>query len=155
MTIQVEPFPHLLCHPVLPYCNWEWGTVCHSESLAALKRGVQEALFRLGHAPKCHQTDTSTAATHDLTSGKRDFNAEYLDIMHYFRMIPRTIAVGEKEQNGDVEGMHRGLIRRLKQYLLLRGSNDFESAVVYENWLWRMMSKTNRPRQTKLREELA
>ena len=51
--------------------------------------------------------------------------------------------------------MHRGLKRRLKQYLLLRGSNDFESAAVYENWLWRMMGKTNRPRQTKLREELA
>ncbi|BAH73439.1 putative transposase (plasmid) [Solidesulfovibrio magneticus RS-1] len=76
---------------------------CHSESLAALKRGVQEALFRLGHAPKFHQTDNSTAATHDLTSGKRDFNAEYLDIMNHFGMIPRTIAVGEKEQNGDVE----------------------------------------------------
>ena len=155
VTIQGEPFPHLLCHPVLPYSNWEWVTVCHSESLAALKRGVQEALFRLGHAPKFHQTDNSTAATHDLTSGKRDFNAEYLDIMNHFGMIPRTIAVGEKEQNGDVEGMHRGLKRRLKQYLLLRGSNDFESAAVYENWLWRMMGKTNRPRQTKLREELA
>ena len=143
VTIQGEPFPHLLCHPVLPYSNWEWVTVCHSESLAALKRGVQEALFRLGHAPKFHQTDNSTAATHDLTSGKRDFNAEYLDIMNHFGMIPRTIAVGEKEQNGDVEGMHRGLKRRLKQYLLLRGSNDFESAAVYENWLWRMMAVTD------------
>ena len=40
----------MLCHPVLPYSNWEWATVCHSESLAALKRGVQEALFRLDHA---------------------------------------------------------------------------------------------------------
>lgn len=51
----------------------------------------------------------STAATHDLTSGKRDFTAEYLDIMNNFGMIPRMIALGEKKQNGDVEGMHRGL----------------------------------------------
>ena len=51
--------------------------------------------------------------------------------------------------------MHRGLKNRLKQYLLLRGSNDFESATTYEMWLWRMLLKTNRPRQTKLGEELA
>lgn len=155
VTIQGEAFPHMLCHPVLPYSNWEWATVCHSESLAALKRGVQEALFRLGHAPKFHQTDNSTAATHDLTSGKRVFNEEYAAMVGHFGMHPRTIAVGEKEQNGDVEAMHRGLKNRLKQYLLLRGSNDFESATAYEMWLWRMLLKTNRPRQTKLQEELA
>jgi len=155
VTIQGEAFPHMLCHPVLPYSNWEWATVCHSESLAALKRGVQEALFRLGHAPRFHQTDNSTAATHDLTSGKRAFNEEYAAMVGHFGMHPRTIAVGEKEQNGDVEAMHRGLKNRLKQYLLLRGSNDFESATTYEMWLWRMLLKTNRPRQTKLGEELA
>jgi hypothetical protein len=41
-------FVHLLCHFVLPYSNWEWVTVCLSESLLALRRGVQAALFRLG-----------------------------------------------------------------------------------------------------------
>ena len=155
VTIQGKPFPHMLCHPVLPYSNWEWVTVCHSESLAALKRGVQEALFRLGHAPLFHQTDNSTAATHDLTSGKRDFNVEYMDMIRHFGMIPRTIAVGAKEQNGDVEAIHRGLKNRLKQYLIMRGSSDFESAAAYERWLWQMLAKTNRPRKTKLGEELA
>ena len=155
VTIQGEAFPHMLCHPVLPYSNWEWVTVCHSESLAALKRGVQEALFRLGHAPLFHQTDNSTAATHDLTSGKRDFNAEYMDMIRHFGMIPRTIAVGAKEQNGDVEAIHRGLKNRLKQYLIMRGSSDFESAAAYERWLWQMLAKTNRPRKKKLAEELA
>lgn len=155
VTIRGEAFPHMLCHPVLPYSNWEWVTVCHSESLSALKRGVQEALFRLGCAPEFHQTDNSTAATHDLTSGKRAFNEEYLDLVGHFGMKPRTIAVGEKEQNGDVESMHRGLKSRLKQYLIMRGSKDFESVTAYETWLWRMLAKTNRPRTTKLGEELA
>jgi hypothetical protein len=40
VTIGGEPFAHLLCHSVRPYSNWEWATVCHSESLAALRRGV-------------------------------------------------------------------------------------------------------------------
>jgi hypothetical protein len=155
VTIQGKPFPHMLCHPVLPYSNWEWVTVCHSESLSALKRGVQEALFRLGSAPVYHQTDNSTAATHDLTSGKRAFNEEYVNLVGHFGMKPRTIAIGKKEQNGDVESMHRGLKSRLKQYLIMRGSNDFENIAAYESWLWRMLAKTNRPRITKLGEELA
>ncbi|MDJ0765713.1 MAG: hypothetical protein QNJ97_22205, partial [Myxococcota bacterium] len=28
IIIAGEPFDHLLCHPVLPYSNWEWATVC-------------------------------------------------------------------------------------------------------------------------------
>jgi hypothetical protein len=78
ITIRGEPFDHLICHPVLPFSNWEWVTVCHSESLAAMRRGVQEALFRLGHVPEWHQTDNSTAATHDLRTGKRAFNEAYV-----------------------------------------------------------------------------
>jgi len=77
VTIAGEPFPHLLCHPVLPYSNWEWATVCHSESLMALRRGVQAAVFKLGRVTEFHQTDNSTAATHDLASGMRGFNVEY------------------------------------------------------------------------------
>jgi len=86
ITIGGEPFPHLLCHPVLPYSNWEWATICQSESMAALRRGVQAALGRLGRAPAYHQTDNSTAATHDLRTGKRGFNAEY-EARHGFRFV--------------------------------------------------------------------
>jgi hypothetical protein len=74
VTISGEPLRHMLCHPVLPYSNWESVTVCFSESLAALRRGVQKAVFALGRVPAYHQTDNSTAATHDLGSGKRAFN---------------------------------------------------------------------------------
>ena len=60
ITIAGEPFDHLLCHSVLPYSNWEWATPCFSESLLALHRGVQAAVFRLGRSPESHQTDNST-----------------------------------------------------------------------------------------------
>ena len=59
VTIAGQGFPHLICHSVLPYSNWEWVSVCRSESLAALKRGVQEAVFELGHVAAYHQTDNS------------------------------------------------------------------------------------------------
>ena len=42
-------FAHLLGLP-LPYSNWEWTTVSHSESMATIKRGVKAAIFRLSGA---------------------------------------------------------------------------------------------------------
>ena len=155
VTIGGEPFDHQLCHSVLPFSNWEWATVCHSESMAALRRGVQSTLFRLGRVPEFHQTDNSTAATHELSTGKRGFNEEYLTLMAHLGMKPRTIGIGEKEQNGDIEASHGVLKPRLEQQLLLRGSRDFESMEAYEQWLWEKIEAANRLRQPQLAEELA
>jgi len=155
ITIGGEPFVHMLCHVVLPYSNWEWVTICRSESLAALKRGVQEAVFRLGKVPAYHQTDNSGAATHNLTSGKRAFNDDYVELIQHLGMEPRTIAVGEKNQNGDVEALHGALKRRLKQHLILRGSSDFANVEEYEAFLAQILEKANRLRRKRFTEELA
>jgi hypothetical protein len=158
ITICGEPFPHMLCHPVLPYSNWEWATVCLSESMPAIKRGVQAAVFRLGKRPTFHQTDNSTAATHRPTEaekGKRPFNEDYLALMRHLGMTPRTIEVGESEQNGDVEALNGALKRRLKQHLLVRKSTDFESVEAYEAWVQEVVTKANQLRATKVAEELA
>jgi len=154
VTICGEPFPHLLCHPVLPYSNWEWATVCRSESMLAIRRGVQEALFRLGRVPAWHQTDNTTAATHDLRTGKRGFNDEYKALMDHLGMKPRTIEVRECNQNGDVEAGNGAFKRRLKQHLLLRGNRDFGSEEEYERWAQGIAEKANVSRSAKLREEL-
>ncbi len=154
VTIGGEAFKHMLCHAVLPYSNWEWATVCFSESMAALRHGVQEAVFHLGRVPKYSQTDHSTAATHNLRDG-RDFNDEYKALMNHLGMEPRTIAVGEKQQNGDVESLNGALKRRIKQHLLLRGSFDFESVAEYKQWLQKVFERANGLRTRRLQEELA
>jgi len=155
ITIAGEPFPHQLCHSVLPYSNWESATTARSESMLAIRCGMQKATFRLGKVPQFHQTDNSTAATHDLRTGKRGFNEEYVALVKHLGMTPRTTEIGEKEQNGDVEALHGALKRRLEQHLLLRGSRDFESLEAYESWRDQVIEKANATRVTKLREELA
>lgn len=156
VTIMGIVFAHLLCHFVLPYSNWEWVTVCMSESIAAIRRGVQSAIFRLGHHPIWHQTDHSTAATHELGDGDREFNREYAAMIAHFGMKPRTIGVGKKEQNGDVESSNGALKRRIEQRLLVRGSRDFESVESYETWLSEdPVARGNASRRTRLAEELA
>lgn len=158
ITIVGEPFRHLLCHPMLPYSNWEWVTVCRAESIAAIKRGVQSTLVRLGRSPKFHQTDNSTAATHKLgkdEEGDRGFNEEYEEFCKHYSMTPRTIQIGKKNQNGDTESMHGVFKRRVEQRLLLRGSRDFESVEVYELWLQGVAESANALRQERLGAELA
>ena len=154
VTTGGQPFEHLLCHPVLPFSNWEWVTVCRSESLMALRRGVQAALFQLGRVPRYHQTDNSTAATHDLQTGKRGFNDDYTRFVDHFGMKPRTIAVGKSNQNGDVEAANGAFKRRIEQHLILRDSRDFDSPGQYERWLQEIASKANQTRSQKVTEEL-
>ncbi len=156
ITIAGQPLAHMLCHFVLPYSNWQWTTVCFSESLVALRRGVQSAVFRLGSVPAHHQTDNSTAATHQLPdTGKRAFNEEYVRVMEHLGMKPRTIGVGESEQNGDVEAANGALKRRLEQHLLLRGSREFPTLEAYERWGQDVCDQANRLRDERLGEELA
>ena len=38
VTIVGQLFVHMLCVLVLPYSNWQWATVCLSESMAGLRR---------------------------------------------------------------------------------------------------------------------
>ena len=159
ITIGGQAFPHRLCHCVLTYSNWEWATICFSESLLALRQGIQNTLFRLGRVPAEHWTDHSTAATHEPSqadaSGRRVFNARYTSMMDHFGMQPLTIQVGEAHENGDVESLHGVLKRRLTQHLLLRGHRDFESVACYEAFLHDVLDRANRHRQQRLNEELA
>jgi hypothetical protein len=163
ITIAGIVFEHMLCVLVLPFSNWQWATVCLSESMAALRRGVQAALFQLGRVPKFHQTDNSTAATHRIPDGKavlaeggkRPFNDDYLALMRHFGMTPRTTAVGAKEQNGDVEASNRALKRRLEQALLLRGSRDFASVHDWEAFLQGVLRKANGARGRRVADDLA
>lgn len=163
ITIAGIAFIHMLCVFVLPFSNWQWATVCLTESMAALRRGVQAALFQLGRRPKWLQTDNSTAATHRIPEGKaeaeperkRPFNEDYLALVRHFGMKARTTAVGAKEQNGDVEASNGAIKRRLEQALLVRGSRDFESREAWEEFVHGVLRKANAARGRRVAEDLA
>ena len=164
VTIAGQVFVHMLCVFTLPYSNWRWATVCLSESIAAIRHGVQRALFQLGRVPEWHQTDNSTAATHRIpdgksvvaeAGGKRPFNEDYLAIMRHFGMKPRTTEVAAKEQNGDVEAANGALKRALNQALLVRGSRDFESRDAWQSFVDDAMRKANRRRGQRVADDMA
>ena len=152
-----QRYDHLLCHVVLPYSNWQWGTRCQSESLLSLRHGLQEGLQRLGKAPLELWVDHSSAATHQIASGlsERTFNQDFLSICEHYGVTPRTINVECPNENGDVESANGHLKRRLNQHLLLRGSREFGSEADYEGFLGGVLNQANARRAKAVEEELA
>ncbi|MGE5375127.1 MAG: Mu transposase domain-containing protein [Bacteroidota bacterium] len=161
VTLQGEPFEHILFHSVLPFSNWEWGRVVQSESLLSIRLGLQSTLLKLGYVPQAHQTDHTTAATYTLgvadrqSPRARGYNEAYLQLLGHYGLEARTIHLSSPNENGDVESSNGGLKRAVKQHLLLRGNRDFESVEAYETFLFAMMDKRNAGRQVKLDEEIA
>jgi len=158
ITIGGEPFPHLLFHGVLTYSNWQWVRICFSESLLALRAGLQATFVQMDHVPEEVWSDHSSAATHQIGAeqpGERAFNDRYLELTDHFGVTPRTIQVNAPHENGDVESANGAFKARVNQHLLLRGSRDFEDVEAYRYFLEDIAHKANRGRSDKLVEELA
>ena len=156
VTLAGVPYPHLLCHVVLPYSNWEWAVPCQSESGLSLKTGLQDAFWRLGGVTPQVQTDHSSTATHQLKRGAaaRGFNTEYLTLCEHLGTTPRTINPGRPDENGDVEAAQRHLKRRLLNHLILRGSRDFPSLDAYASFVGEICTAANLQRAARVAEEL-
>lgn len=162
ITIRGEAFKHLLIHCVLPYSNWEWGRVAQSESLSAVRLGLQSSLCKLGYVPEQVQTDNSSAATRRLgvaeegEAGRtRGYTVGYMQLLEHYGLTPASTHVGNPNENGDVESQNGALKRALKQQLLLRGSRDFDDIDAYEAFLFATMDKRNQGRQVRVEEEIA
>ncbi len=158
VTIQGEALDHLFCHCVLPYSNWQWATRCISESFLSLLTGLQAALKQLGRSPTHLGTDNTSAATHEieqLPGRPRGYNSDYLELCTHYDLTPLTINVNCPHEHGDVESQNGHLKRRLDQYLLLRGSRDFNSVEQYDGFVEGVLRGANAKRQRRLAEELA
>jgi len=158
VTVAGERFKHILIHCTLPYSNWEWGAVAQSESLLAYQRALQATLLKLGAVPAAHQTDNSSAVTHQVSrqaEAGRAYNPAYLGLLKHYGLSPRTIHLGRPQENGDIEASNGGLKQALRQHLLLRGNRDFPNLAEYEQFIAQVMTRRNERRQARLTEELA
>ena len=153
VTIQGQPFAHLIYHFVLPYSNWETGTICFSESFESLSEGLQNALWELGGVPRQHRTDRLSTAVHK-TGHPEEFTRRYAALLQHHGLEGRKIQRAEPNENGDVEQRHYRFKRALEQALMLRGSRDFESREEYATFLGKLFDQLNAGRRERLAEEL-
>lgn len=154
VTINGQPFVHLLYHFVLTYSNWEAGTICFSESFESLSEGLQNALWELGAVPKAHRTDRLSAAVHKELN-PNVFTERYHGLLRHYGLEGQRTQVRRPNENGDIEQRHHRFKRALDQSLMLRGSRDFESRSDYEAFLRKLFEQLNSGRQERLAEELS
>ncbi|MFO8034275.1 MAG: IS21 family transposase [Candidatus Bipolaricaulota bacterium] len=152
VSIGGRPFPHMLYHFTLTYSNWEWATVCFSETMEALSEGVQTALWTLGGVPQAHRSDQLSAAVHRLAEGK-EFTSRYRALMAHYGLAPEKTQPVSPHENGDIERRHGVLKERIDQALMLRGSRDFGSREAYEKFLHTILDRLNAGRSERLAEE--
>jgi hypothetical protein len=152
VTIGRQPFDHLLYHFVLTYSNWEWATICFSESFESFSEGLQEALWQLGGVPDRHRSDRLSAAVNNL-SDRREFTARYRALLDHYRLKAEKTNPESGHENGDVESAHRHFKETVDQALMLRGSRDFESREEYAAFLRNLLSQKNAGRRKRFDEE--
>jgi len=155
VTISGQRFNHLIYHFILPYSNWETGTICFSESFESLSEGLQNALWELGGVPQRHRTDRLTAAIQNPANAKRDeFTRRYAALMRHYGLEGRMIQTGKPHENGDIEQRHYRFKRAVDQSLMLRGSRDFNSREEYVVFLGKLFSQLNAGRRKRFSKEL-
>lgn len=155
ITIQGQPFRHLLYHFRLAYSGWCSVKVIHGgESYAALAEGLQDALWRLGDVPRERRSDSLSAAYRNLTKEAReDITRRYKQLCQHYGMEPTRNNRGEGHENGAIESPHGHLKKRIRQALLLRDSCDFDSVAAYEDFLADIVHGINVRGQDKVEEE--
>lgn len=154
VTIDGQPFPHMLFHYMLPYSRWETAYISFSESFDNLVSGYTRAVSELGAVPEEHRTDNLTAAV--TSHGSRPvFTERWQNVLDHYGVRPSRNNPGESHENGSVEKSHHLLKSELDQALRLRKSREFASVAEYEKFIRRTLDKRNRGRRARLAEEMA
>jgi len=155
VTIVGTPLKHMIYHFVLPYSNWEYASICYSESFESLSDGLQGALWTLGSVPFAHRTDNLSAATHELIRTRgRGFTARYTELLDYYGMKPSKNNPGNAHENGDAEQAHFRFRDAVDQRMRLLGRRDFATIEEYRDFLGTIAHERNMSRTEKLQEEL-
>jgi hypothetical protein len=152
VTIERQPFEHLLYHFVLTYSNWETGTICFSESFESLSEGLQNALWELGGVPELHRTDQLSAAV-QKPDHPEEFTQRYRALLDHYGLQGHKTQPESPNENGDVEQRHHRLKKALEQSLMLRGSCDFSTCQEYAGFLRKLFVQLNAGHMERFKEE--
>ena len=155
VTINGQPFEHLIYHYRLAYSGWQYAQVIQGgESFIALSEGLQNALFASGGAPKQHRTDSLSAAYRNARGqNKKQLTDYYEELCDHYRLEPTRNNKGIAHENGAIESPHGHLKNRITQALYLRGHTNFESVAAYQQFIEASVSKLNERHQQKFAEE--
>ena len=145
VTIGGEPLAHRLYHFRLAYSGFESAhVILGGESYVALAEGLQNALWTLGGAPREHRSDSLSAAFRNLaTDAREDLTLRYDALCAHYGMEPTRNNRGVAHENGSIESAHGHTKKAVKDALLMRGANDFDSLASYRRFIDEIVSRKN------------
>jgi transposase len=153
ITINREPFPHLLFHFMLPYSRWETFEIAYSESYANLTNGYAKAVKELGGCAKEHRTDNLAAAVQVDENGDARFTERWIQFLEHYGVRPSRSNAWKSNENGSIEKSHDLLKKAIRQRLKLRKSRDFATQELYEEFVRGIVQRLNQGREKKILEE--
>jgi len=153
ITIDGQPFPHMLFHFMLQYSRWETAYISYSESFDSLTMGYSKAVAELGAVAKEHRTDNLTAAVKNH-GNLHVFNERWSAFMEHYGVQPSKNNAGVSHENGSIEKSHDLLKNALDQALMLRGSRNFASVSDYETFVRKILGQRNAGRKQRVAEEM-
>lgn len=136
VTISGKLLTHKLYHFRLEWSRWSWMRVV------------------LGGVPTEHKTDSLQAAWKQQgEDGHRELTELYAALCQPYGMQGVHNNAGRGHENGSVESAHGHLKRRIRQALMLRGSNDFSTVEEYQAFITQHVMRHNRNNQDLVTEE--
>lgn len=155
ITLNGQPFEHLLYHYRLAYSGWQYVQVIQGgESFIALSEGLQNALAACGGTPREHRSDSLSAAYRNL-GGRTDTDLTqmYERLCQHYHLKPSRNNRGVAHENGSIESPHGHFKNRLHQALLLRGCLDFASVAAYQQFIEQVVDRLNQSCQERFERE--
>ena len=141
ITVGGNDFNHRLYHYRLVFSKWAYvKVIIGGESYTALTEGLQNALIKSGGTPKEHRSDSLSAA---FNNSKKELTACYEQFCDHYNIKPTRCNLGKSHENGAIESPHGHLKNRIKQALLLRGSNNFFSIEEYQSFIDKIVTRHN------------
>jgi hypothetical protein len=153
ITINCEPFNHIVYHFVLCYSNWQSCRICFSESFESLSMGLQDALWKLGGVPAFHRSDNLSSAVKRIGS-PGVFTEHYTALCSHYGIKSAKTNTYSPHENGDVEKSNDLLKKSVERNLLFRGSRDFDNLKQYERFLQDIVNRMNKDRQKYFSQEI-
>lgn len=154
ITINGNPFQHLLYHYRLAYSGWQYVQVIQGgESFVGLSNGLQNALAACGGIPHTHRTDSLSAAYRNTGGRNPRLTRMYEEVCAHYRLQPTRNNLGVAHENGAIESSHGHFKRRLAQALYRRGSFEFASVSAYQAFIEQVIVKLNAKQARKFEQE--
>ncbi len=146
VTINGKPFTHIFFHLRLAYSGFSYVQVFEGsgESFEKFAQGLNAALLFIGGIPQVLRTDSLSAAFKNLCKkAKDDLTMRFKAVVEHYGMEPERINRGKSHENGSVESPHGHFKKYLKNSLIVRGSNDFNSIEEYQDFIQKVVNERN------------